>query len=359
MRILVTGGAGFIGSALARYLVAALDWPCLVVDKLTYAANLRALEPIQYNDVFSWVQADICDAPSMRKLLYNFQPDAILHLAAESHVDRSIDDSADFIQTNVVGTHTLLTETLSWWKQQGSPNQFRFLHVSTDEVYGSLHMGEPAFQPSSPYRPNSPYSASKAASDHLVRAWNRTYGLPTLITHCSNNYGEFQHQEKLIPTVIRTALSGQSIPIYGDGRNRRDWLYVGDHVEALIHVLRHGQPGSTYMIGGGEELSNLDLVHAICSLLDEHSPRTDSHSYSEQISFVEDRLGHDFRYAIDTRQLWDELGWRARTPFAQAILRTILWYQGEYNEGHHFGRRQRDSSLSSDTCTKQAASTRL
>jgi dTDP-glucose 4,6-dehydratase len=296
MKILVTGGAGFIGSNLVHLLIKR-GHTVLNVDKLTYAGNLASLAGVEDHPNYSFVQADICDAPKMRELFTDFQPDGVMHLAAESHVDRSIDGPGEFIQTNVVGTYTLLDTAKSYLVESPNPD-FRFLHVSTDEVYGSLgDTGQ--FKETTPYDPHSPYSASKASSDHLARAWADTFGLPVLITNCSNNYGPYQFPEKLIPVVILKALAGEPIPVYGAGENIRDWLYVEDHAEALLTVLETGTVGETYNVGGNNELRNIDLIRLLCGLLDELRPREDGQPYSQQISFVQDRPGHDMRYAID------------------------------------------------------------
>ena len=325
MRIIVTGGAGFIGSALCRLLASQKDISLLNVDKLTYAANLRSLEPIAGHPNYRFIKADICDRETMATVLADFKPTAIIHLAAESHVDRSITGADEFIQTNVVGTFTLLEAARDYWSglHGGAKNAFRFLHVSTDEVYGSLGC-EGLFTEDMAYDPSSPYSASKAASDHLVLAWHRTFGLPTLISNCSNNYGPCQFPEKLIPLMILNALHGLSLPVYGDGSNIRDWLYVGDHARALLTILEKGQPGEKYNVGGRNERSNLDVVTRICDLLDIRYPNKPSHR--SLISFVDDRPGHDQRYAIDATRLETELGWRAHETFESGIEKTIDWY---------------------------------
>ena len=329
MKAVVTGGAGFIGSALCRHLVRDLGWHVTNVDKLTYAANLNSLNMIASNPLYHFVQADICDAAAMAAILAETCPDAILHLAAESHVDRSITGSKDFITTNIVGTHTMLEAARAYWMGLDGPakSAFRFLHVSTDEVYGSLEPGE-FFYETSAYDPRSPYSASKAASDHLVRAWGETYGMPTLVTNCSNNYGPFHFPEKLIPLVILNALQGRPLPVYGDGSNERDWLYVDDHVKALARVVKNGQPGETYNIGGRAPFTNLQVVEAICDVLDELVPMTPPKSGSRRslITFVTDRPGHDQRYAIDPAKIEHELGWRAEENFETGLRKTIIWY---------------------------------
>ncbi len=327
MNIIVTGGAGFIGSAVIHRLLAATGWRIANVDCLTYAANLASLADVAEGPRYRLHRLDIADRAAIDALIGDFQPDAILHLAAESHVDRSIDGAAAFIRTNVVGTWTLLEAALQYWRSLPAARRdaFRFHHVSTDEVYGALG-AEGLFTEDTPYRPNSPYSASKASSDHLVRAWHHTHGLPTLITNCSNNYGPRQHPEKLIPHMVIRALSGRSLPVYGRGENVRDWLYVEDHAEALQTVLERGRPGETYNVGGDGERRNIDIVRQICALLDRHRPRADKRPHADAIEFVVDRPGHDFRYAIDSSKLQRELGWRPRTGFASGLDTTIRWY---------------------------------
>lgn len=326
MKILVTGGCGFIGSEFVRKMIH-MAHKVINVDKLTYAGDLRTLDDIQSSPDYHFVKADICDAEKMSRIFALHKPDAIVNLAAETHVDRSIDSPDIFVQTNIFGTSVLLAAALDYWRSlpQATQNSFRFLHVSTDEVYGAL--GETGtFNEQTAYDPSSPYSASKAASDHLVRAWNRTYGLPTLVTNCSNNYGPFQFPEKLIPTIIATALAGKPIPIYGTGKNIRDWLYVSDHADALLRVLENGTVGQTYNIGGNCEQTNIGIAQQVCEILDVLEARTDGVSYREQIQFVKDRHGHDFRYAIDATKATNELNWTAETEFNQGLHQTISWY---------------------------------
>jgi dTDP-glucose 4,6-dehydratase len=327
LRILVTGGAGFIGSALIRHLVAETGHEVLNLDKLTYAGDLRSLDGVAGNNRYAFRHADIADASAVRAALRDFRPDIVTHLAAESHVDRSIDGPADFIQTNVVGTFVMLSEVLSYWRslQDAQKAAFRFHHISTDEVFGSL--GDTGFfTETTPYDPRSPYSASKASSDHLVRAWHHTYGLPVLVTNCSNNYGPYHFPEKLIPLMIVKCLAGEALPVYGQGANVRDWLYVDDHARALTRVFEAGTPGESYIIGGRAERTNLQVVHTICDALDRLRPRSDGKPYREQISFVADRPGHDHRYAIDPTKLDRELGWQACESFETGIEKTIAWY---------------------------------
>ena len=325
--LLVTGGAGFIGSNFVLSTVAQAGEPVVNLDKLTYAGSLRNLDALHGDARHTFVQGDICDRALLRKLLEHHRPRAIVHLAAESHVDRSIEGPAEFVQTNVVGTFSLLEEARTYWMQLAAPERaaFRFLHVSTDEVYGSLGPGDPAFTEETPYAPNSPYSASKASSDHLVRAYHHTYGMPTLITNCSNNYGPHQFPEKLIPLMIHHALAGKPLPVYGDGLNVRDWLYVEDHCTALREVLARGRPGEVYNVGGGAEMTNIDLVRTLCALLDEAKPRTGG-SYESLITFVKDRPGHDRRYAIDSGKIRRELGWRPQETFESGLRKTVRWY---------------------------------
>ncbi|MEE9586507.1 MAG: dTDP-glucose 4,6-dehydratase [Hyphomicrobiaceae bacterium] len=325
MRVLVTGGAGFIGSALCRHLVARSGCEVMNVDKLTYAANLNSLKPIAESDRYHFVKADICDRAAMEQVFERFQPEAVMNLAAESHVDRSITGAGAFIETNIVGTYTMLEAARDYWcgLDDRAQQNFRFLHVSTDEVYGSLG-AEGLFEEITPYDPSSPYSASKAASDHLCLAWQRTYGLPVLISNCSNNYGPYHFPEKLIPLVILNALDGRELPIYGDGSNVRDWLYVDDHARALELVVRDGAVGETYNVGGRNERSNLEVVSRICRLLDRYHPQGAPHD--RLITFVADRPGHDERYAIDATKLETELGWRAQETFETGLEKTVCWY---------------------------------
>lgn len=327
MRILVTGGAGFIGSAVIRLLLKETNHQVLNLDKLTYAANLSSLDEVLPCPRYRFEQADICDAAAVGNIFETFQPDAIMHLAAESHVDRSIDGPSVFIQTNIVGTYTLLQAALKYFNSLPTSQKslFRFHHVSTDEVFGSLGP-EGYFSEVTPYAPNSPYSASKASSDMLVRAWHHTFGLPVLTSNCSNNYGPYQFPEKLIPVVILAGLEGRPIPVYGEGRNVRDWLYVEDHARALLTILENGRPGESYNVGGHNEMSNIDLVKSICALLDELLPWTGAGPHSRLISFVRDRPGHDLRYAIDASKMQKELDWKPQTSLPEGLRRTVRWY---------------------------------
>jgi dTDP-glucose 4,6-dehydratase len=325
--ILVTGGAGFIGSNFVLDWLAQDDEGVVNVDKLTYAGNLNTLRSLHDDPRHVFVRADICDRAALDDILAQHKPRAVLHFAAESHVDRSIHGPAEFVQTNVVGTFTLLEAVRSYWGAlpQIERDAFRFLHVSTDEVFGSLNADDPQFSETTAYAPNSPYSASKAGSDHLVRAYHHTYGLPVLTTNCSNNYGPHHFPEKLIPLMIQHALEGKALPIYGDGKNVRDWLYVKDHCSAIRSVLANGRPGETYNVGGWNEKTNLEVVDTLCALLDEMKPRA-SGSYREQISYVKDRPGHDRRYAIDARKLERELGWKPAETFETGMRKTVDWY---------------------------------
>ncbi|WP_242201464.1 dTDP-glucose 4,6-dehydratase [Sphingomonas hankookensis] len=327
MRIFVTGGAGFIGSALVRYLIRETNHEVLNFDKLTYAGTLSTVEEVASSDRYRFVQGDICDARAVRTAIAGFRPDVITHLAAESHVDRSIDGPGAFIQTNVVGTYTMLAEAYAYWLElpQNAKPSFRFHHISTDEVYGSL--GDTGlFSEDTPYDPRSPYSASKAGSDHLVSAWGHTYGLPVLITNCSNNYGPYHFPEKLIPLMIAKALNDEPLPVYGAGDQVRDWLYVEDHVRALQAVFEHGVPGRTYNVGGHNEKQNIEVVRTVCTILDRLLPRPDGRPYADQITSVADRPGHDKRYAIDAQRIGDELGWTPVETFETGIDRTVRWY---------------------------------
>jgi dTDP-glucose 4,6-dehydratase len=324
---IVTGGAGFIGSAVARHLIADTDHRIVVVDKLTYAGNLDNLAAVATDPRFSFVKADICDAPRLREIITEAKPDAIMHLAAESHVDRSIDGPAEFIKTNIEGSFVLLEAALEYWRTLPSPRKesFRFHHVSTDEVFGSLG-AEGLFTEETPYRPNSPYSASKAASDHLVRAFNRTYGLPAVTSNCTNNYGPYHFPEKLIPLIILNALEGKPLPVYGKGENVRDWLYVEDHARALVLIALNGPPGESYNVGANCERRNIDVVHAIIALMDEMAPDPAIGDRKRLVTFVADRPGHDERYAMDAAKLCRELGWQPRESFESGLRKTVRWY---------------------------------
>ncbi|MGJ0624802.1 dTDP-glucose 4,6-dehydratase [Xenorhabdus bovienii] len=334
MKILVTGGAGFIGSALIRHIINNTNDSVINVDKLTYAGNLESLKEIDSNSCYFFEKADICDRDEIDKILEKHQPDAIMHLAAESHVDRSISRPSDFIETNIIGTYTLLEATRNYWQKlpENKKANFIFHHISTDEVYGDLpHPDQfpenhslPLFTEKTPYAPSSPYSASKASSDHLVRAWHRTYGLPTIVTNCSNNYGPYHFPEKLVPLIILNALEGKPLPIYGTGDQIRDWLYVEDHARALHLVVSQGKNGETYNIGGHNEKTNLEVVEKICQILDETVPKNTS--YKEQITFVSDRPGHDRRYAIDATKIKNDLNWQPKETFESGIRKTIEWY---------------------------------
>ena len=354
--IIVTGGAGFIGSAVVRHLINDTGATVVNVDKLTYAGSLDAVAGVSADPRYRFEKVDICDAREISRVFREHRPTAVMHLAAESHVDRSIGSPADFIQTNIIGTYSLLEVARAYWSElQGQARRdFRFLHVSTDEVYGTLGWSG-RFTEDTPYQPNSPYSASKASSDHLVRAWHHTYGLPAVTTNCSNNYGPYQFPEKLIPLMILNALQGKALPVYGKGENVRDWLYVEDHAGALRLVLDQGRPGETYNVGGNSERSNLDVVKAICACLDELRPRGgdgDSRAYASLISFVEDRPGHDLRYAIDATKIGDELGWRPGETFETGLRKTIQWYleNGEWwQKSHERGYRGERLGLISGT----------
>jgi dTDP-glucose 4,6-dehydratase len=328
--ILVTGGAGFIGSAVVRHIIENTQDNVVNVDKLTYAGNLESLESVENNPRYAFEQVDICDAKALARVFEHHQPDAVMHLAAESHVDRSIDGPAAFIETNIVGTYTLLEAARAYWNSLNDERKaaFRFHHISTDEVYGDLEGTDDLFTETTPYAPSSPYSASKASSDHLVRAWLRTYGLPTIVTNCSNNYGPFHFPEKLIPLMILNALDGKPLPVYGNGQQIRDWLFVEDHARALYKVVTEGKVGETYNIGGHNEKANIDVVRTICSLLEELVPNKPEGiaKYEDLITYVKDRPGHDVRYAIDAAKIGRELGWKPQETFESGIRKTVEWY---------------------------------
>ncbi|MDX1538556.1 dTDP-glucose 4,6-dehydratase [Arsukibacterium sp.] len=332
MKILVTGGAGFIGSAVVRHIIENTSNSLINVDKLTYAGNINSVAAVANNERYIFEQADICDAQSMKALFAKHEPDVVMHLAAESHVDRSIDGPAAFIETNIVGTYTLLEAARNYWKDlpEERKKAFRFHHISTDEVYGDLHGTDDLFNETTPYSPSSPYSASKASSDHLVRAWHRTYGLPVIVTNCSNNYGPYHFPEKLIPIIILNALSGKPLPVYGKGDQIRDWLYVEDHARALYKVVTEGIVGETYNIGGHNEKQNIDVVKTICTILEQLAPIKNSSlnipNYESLITFVKDRPGHDLRYAIDASKIERELGWTPAETFESGLRKTVQWY---------------------------------
>jgi len=328
MNILVTGGAGFIGSAVIRHLINETEHHVLNVDKLTYAGNLESLISVSVHPRYQFTQTDICDHVSLTRLFLEFQPDIVMHLAAESHVDRSIDRPAEFINTNIVGTYTLLEVARKYWQNLSTikKSRFKFHHISTDEVYGDLEGTTDLFTETTPYLPSSPYSASKASSDHLVRAWHRTYGLPVVVTNCSNNYGPYHFPEKLIPLMILNALDGKSLPVYGNGQQIRDWLFVEDHARALYQVATEGIVGETYNIGGHNEKQNIEVVKTICKILDELKPRLEGKTYTSLITFVNDRPGHDLRYAIDASKIERELGWKPQESFETGIRKTVQWY---------------------------------
>ena len=328
-KILITGGAGFIGSALIRHIISNTENSVINVDKLTYAGNLDSLESIEGSNRYFFELSDICESHKIEKIFKDYQPDIVMHLAAESHVDRSIDSPSEFINTNIFGTYVLLEESRKYWAdlENDKKRNFRFHHISTDEVFGDLEKLEDLFTEDTPYAPSSPYSASKASSDHLVRAWHRTYKLPILITNCSNNYGPYQFPEKLIPTIILNSIKGKKIPIYGTGKQVRDWLYVDDHVRALLHVAFNGKIDETYNIGGHNEIQNIEVVRTICRILDELLPSKNNISkYEDLISFVDDRPGHDARYAIDASKISKDLGWTPDESFSSGVRKTVQWY---------------------------------
>ncbi|MDR9766986.1 dTDP-glucose 4,6-dehydratase [Shewanella baltica] len=348
MKILVTGGAGFIGSALIRYILSNTEDSIVNLDKLTYAGNLESLAGVELNPSYQFEKVDICDKAELDRVFSAHQPDVVMHLAAESHVDRSIDGPAAFIETNIIGTYQLLEAARRYWRGLDAErqSQFRFHHISTDEVYGDLPNMTDLFTETTPYAPSSPYSASKASSDHLVRAWHRTYGLPVIVTNCSNNYGPFHFPEKLIPLMILNALEGKALPVYGNGQQIRDWLYVEDHARALYRVVTQGVIGETYNIGGHNEQKNIDVVMAICELLEELAPKK-PHSvvrYSDLIAYVDDRPGHDLRYAIDASKVATELGWQPVETFDSGIRKTVEWYLAnqEWCQHVHDGSYQRE-----------------
>ena len=326
--IIVTGGAGFIGSNFILSWLERFDEEIMNIDNLSYAADLNNLKDIEHNSNYSFKKLNIQNQEEITTLIFETKPRAILNFAAESHVDRSIENPGNFINSNIIGTYSLLEASLQYWNSlgKGEKKNFRFFHISTDEVFGSLNMNDKKSTEESPYKPNSPYSASKAASDHLVRAWHHTFGLPTLISNCTNNYGPHQHHEKLIPLIITNALDNKNLPIYGDGKNIRDWLYVEDHCEAIIKILANGKPGETYNIGGSCEKNNLEVVREICKILDSIKPKQNGSSYEEQIEFVKDRPGHDFRYSLDTSKIEKDFNWKPKETFTSGLEKTIQWY---------------------------------
>jgi len=328
IKILVTGGAGFIGSAVIRHIIKNTEHHVLNIDKLTYAGNLESLISISDNPRYQFSETDICDHAAVEQLFSDFQPDIVMHLAAESHVDRSIDGPAAFITTNIVGTYTLLEVARKYWQNlnEGKKSKFKFHHISTDEVYGDLEGTTDLFTENTAYLPSSPYSASKASSDHLVRAWHRTYGFPVMVTNCSNNYGPYHFPEKLIPLVILNALDGKPLPVYGNGQQIRDWLFVEDHARALYRVATEGVVGETYNIGGHNEKQNIEVIKTICQILDELEPQLNGQSYEKLMTFVKDRPGHDLRYAIDASKIERELGWKPQESFETGIRKTVQWY---------------------------------
>tara|TARA_Y200000002_G_C22641921_1_gene647393 strand:- start:328 stop:1404 length:1077 start_codon:yes stop_codon:yes gene_type:complete len=348
-KFLITGGAGFIGSALIRHIIKTTNHRVVNIDKLTYAGNLQSLTLVENDSKYTFEHVDICNITEVSRVLNEHEPEIVIHLAAESHVDRSIDGPGEFIKTNIIGTYVLLEKVLKYWNNldRNKKNNFRFLHVSTDEVFGDLNGTNDLFTEKTPYAPSSPYSASKASSDHLVRAWNRTFKLPTLITNCSNNYGPYQFPEKLIPLIILNALEGKNLPIYGDGKQIRDWLYVDDHARALLHVALNGKVSETYNIGGHNELQNIDVVKTICNILDELAPCKIEgiNKYEKLITFVEDRIGHDVRYAINANKIANELKWLPSETFETGIKKTVEWYLnnkiwcGHVKDGSYHGER--------------------
>lgn len=350
MKLLVTGGAGFIGSAVVRRAIRERGWSVVNVDKLTYSGDLATVSEVSGDPRYVFERADVGDRAAMARIFADHRPNAVMHLAAESHVDRSIDGPADFVQTNLVGTYILLEVARAYWQalEGDARDRFRFHQVSTDEVFGSLELDDDAFRETTPYDPRSPYSATKAGADHLVRAWGHTYGLPVVLSNCSNNYGPFQFPEKLIPLMIVKALTGGTLPVYGDGQNRRDWLFVEDHAEALLEVVSRGRVGESYMIGGNNERTNLDLVETLCDQLDRHAPRADGRPYRDRIEFVTDRPGHDRRYAVDGSKIRSELGWAPSGGFDEHLSATVAWYldnrswwqrvANDVYDGHRLGR---------------------